>query len=429
MFGAAPAAAPAAATGGLFGANTSSLFGEYKFCYSTLRILVYQSPQRAGAPTLNATNNTFAAPAAAPPAAIKLGLGGVDTNAAAPKTVEGRSESARAKETPLPGDFVATVESLKQHIKQQKQCSSDIARTSTHRLFAVSGELQQLNWQLAEVANCVQTNHSAIKQLRYETAGAIRQAEMAQRTHEIQPGLQFENTAPLRFFAELVQKFEADMISFRNQVELTEKHMRSLANPQSFTYDDLKRGLQQIHESFIALAGRLHETHQKVEAQKEQYLNLRKHLLKDRTNVFETGEPGGGGGCGVAAADRLQTMAHISCGPTPFSQTFGIALGVSQGGVPPTTTASQMGAGAPDVSGFGLLGRSQQAQGGFLSAPSAGAMSFGFGSAAAAAAQTSMTGGIGAPATTPAAFGLSSTATGGAFNLQSPPVGTKRNKQ
>lgn len=320
--------------------------------------------------------------------------------------MEGRSESARTKETPLPPELVATVESLKQHIKQQKQCSSDIARTSTHRLFAVSGELQQLNWQLAEVANCVQTNHSAIKQLRYETAGAIRQAEMAQRTHEIQPGLQFENTAPLLFFGELVQKFEADMISFRNQVELTEKHMRSLANPQSFTYDDLKRGLQQIHESFIALAGRLHETHQKVEAQKEQYLNLRKHLLKDRTNVFEAGE---------YDADRLQTMAHIQCGPTPFSATFGINLGVTQL-TAATAPASQTG--APDGSGwagggFGLLGRSQQAQAGGFAPSNA---SFGFGGAAAGGGATP-------------AFGLSSTATGGAFNLQNPPLGTKRNKQ
>lgn len=126
--------------------------------------------------------------------------------------------------------------------------------------------MQNLNWALTEVSNCVETNYATIKLLRDDTAVAIRQAEMAKRTHEIQPGLQFENTAPLQFFMDLVQKFEWDMITFRNQVEMTEKHMRSLANPQSFSADDLKKGLKQIHESFVALAGRVHETHQKVTA-------------------------------------------------------------------------------------------------------------------------------------------------------------------
>lgn len=374
--------------------------------------------------------------AAAPAPQPKLGLGGVDTNAAQPKTVEGRSESARTREAQLPQEIVGTVDALKLHIKQQKQFSSDIARTSTHKLFNVSVELQSLNWALAEVANCVQTNHAAIKQLRYETAGAIRQAEMAQRTHEIQPGLQFENTAPLRFFAELVQRFEADMISFRNQVELTEKHMRSLANPQSFTADDLKKGLHQIHESFIALAGRLHETHQKVESQKEQYLNLRKHLLKDKTNVFAADEADG--------SDRLQTMANISCGPTPFSATFGINLGVAHHGqtFQATTTTSgtsataQQQQNASDVSGFGLLGRGQLQQpsgagGGAFFGASSGQQPFGNSSGGAAAGGLSfgLSSAFGSSnAAVQPAMTLSTTG-GGPFNLQSPPIGTKRNKQ
>lgn len=365
-----------------------------------------------------------AAPAtAAPAAAPKLGLGGVDSSAAQPKHVEGRSESARAKEAQVPQEIVATVEALKQHIKQQKQFSSDIARTSTHKLFNVSTELQALNRSLADVANCVQTNSAAIKQLRYETAGAIRQAEMAQRTQEIQPGLQFENTAPLRYFAELAQKFESDMLTFRAQVELTEKHMRSLANPQSLSADDLKRGLNQMHESFVALAGRVHETHQKVETQKEQYLNLRKHLLKDKTNVFAESDGD--------ASDGLQTMANISCGPTPFSATFSIHLGATAEATSSATAAvsatnsqsafgNATGGGGGGASGFGMLGQSTMGGGSFFNptTSTAAPLSFGFGSAAAASTS---------------AFGQNtsglSTTSGGAFNLQNPPIGSKRNKQ
>ncbi|CAH2218224.1 jg26911 [Pararge aegeria aegeria] len=43
-----------------------------------------------------------------------------------------------------------------------------------------------------------------------------------------------------------------------------------------------------MHESLVALAARLQAVHTQVEAQKEQYLNLRKYILKDPSNVFDT---------------------------------------------------------------------------------------------------------------------------------------------
>lgn len=57
---------------------------------------------------------------------------------------------------------------------------------------------------------------------------------------------------------------------------------------------------------------------------KEQYLNLRKHLLKDKTNVFAYEK----------SPEQVATVANISCGPTPFSATFGINLGVSSSSTP-----------------------------------------------------------------------------------------------
>jgi len=238
-------------------------------------------------------------------------------------------------------------------------------------------------------------NYGQIKNLRLDTSKAIQSVEMAQRTHETPVGLQFENTMPLQYFQELVHKYESDMIAFRNQVELTEKHMRSLTCPQSFSPEDLKRGLQQIHESFIALAGRLHEIHQKVEAQKEQYLNLRKYYLRDTTNVFAE----------LETDDTDLGVSNISSGPTPFSglhATSGIMWQSNRN----TNTASP----SNNLSAFGSNVQQQQTNTGlgFLG--------------------SNISTGFGATSNKPF-FGTNTFGSTPSFNLQNPPAGAKRNKQ
>lgn len=240
-----------------------------------------------------------------------VGLGGIDMSSNQPKAIEGKSESTKVKETQVPKEIIQTVDDFKAYLKQQKTLSSDIIRTTDRRLKSVTEEIKKLNCNVQEIANNVDNNKLAIKCLRSDTSKVIHQADMAQRTHETPSGLQFENTMPQFYFNELIHKYENDLLTLKHQVELTEKHLQSLSNPQSFTAQDMKRGLQQLHESFIALAGRLQETHVRVEGQKEQYLGLRKAVLRDNSNVFEVEQ---------SKTSGVNT-SKVQYGPNPFTST------------------------------------------------------------------------------------------------------------
>lgn len=64
--------------------------------------------------------------------------------------------------------------------------------------------------------------------------------------------------------------------------------------------------MSKLHESFVAIAGKLQAVHQNVQSKKEQYLNFRKYVLKDSSNVFED----------VKSKDN-KSMNKISILPTP----------------------------------------------------------------------------------------------------------------
>ena len=248
-----------------------------------------------------------------------FGLGGIDMNATQPKVAEGKHESTKVKETQMPNEIVQTVDEFKAYIKQQKTLSSDIVRTTDRKLKSVTEDTKKLNCTVQAIANDVDNNKLAIKLLRSDTSKIIQHADMAQRTHETPSGLQFENVMPQIYFNELIHKYENDLMTLKHQVELTEKHLQSLANPQNFSAQDLKRGLHQIHESFIALAGRLQETHTKVETQKEQYLTMRKFMLRDSTNVFEVEQDG----------KAASTSTKVQFGPNPFTNSMLGSLNMS----------------------------------------------------------------------------------------------------
>lgn len=68
--------------------------------------------------------------------------------------------------------------------------------------------------------------------------------------------------------------------------------------------------MSKLHDSLVAVAGRLQGVHSKVQQQKEQYLNFRKYVLKDNTNVFEDVKSN--------SSSFRSNKSQITSGPTPF---------------------------------------------------------------------------------------------------------------
>ena len=88
---------------------------------------------------------------------------------------------------------------------------------------------------LTTLAGSVQRDRLLADKLKQDTARALQNAEIAQRTHDTPAGLQYENTAPLLFFMELAENFENDLMLFKSQIESTEKHIQTMMTPKTLT--------------------------------------------------------------------------------------------------------------------------------------------------------------------------------------------------
>ncbi|XP_067204710.1 nucleoporin p58/p45 isoform X3 [Linepithema humile] len=241
---------------------------------------------------------------------VHKGLGGLDVSVNNKGLSQGNSSSTAAKENLLPNELMQTIDKFKDFVKIQKGLSSDIARGSSRPLNRCAEDTASLMEMLSTLSGSVQRDRSSADKLKQDTARALQSAEIAQRTHDTPPGLQYENNAPLQFFMELVESFEHDLMLFRSQIETTEKHIQAMMAPRTLTPQELTMAMSKLHESLVAVAGRLQSVHAKVQQQKEQYLNFRKYVLKDNTNVFDSIK--------ASSKSSRSNIGRITSGPTPF---------------------------------------------------------------------------------------------------------------
>ncbi|CAH1974070.1 unnamed protein product [Acanthoscelides obtectus] len=252
---------------------------------------------------------TTAAPSATTTPSV--GLGGV---ASAQTKIVTTQKEVPPKEQPLPNEILQIVEEFKDMVKHQKAYSSDIARCSVREFRKVEQEIDHLMTLLGDVESQLTKNRHLAEKLKYDTAKCLKNVEMAQRTQDTPPGLQYENTAPLKFFMELADQFEREMQVLKYQIESADNYVKNHRSPDALTPQDLALGMRRLHETFVALAGRLQSVHGQVESQKEHYRTLRKQLLNDTSDPFEKIAPEAN-----VVKSPTYNIPKVATGPTPFS--------------------------------------------------------------------------------------------------------------
>lgn len=83
---------------------------------------------------------------------------------------------------------------------------------------------------------------------------------------------------------------------------------------------DLFLGMRRLHETFVALAGRLQSVHNQVESQKDTFLNVRRHLCNDLSNPFEKISQSTAVNVGTINSGLIYSPPKVATGPTPFNQ-------------------------------------------------------------------------------------------------------------
>ena len=242
-----------------------------------------------------------------------LGLGGtLNTSLATnPTTESNQATSQNVKESNIPNELLVTVEDFKKYVKEERGISSDIAHTSVKVHDKISEEINGLNQLVNTLSTGLAKNCMLLDKIKMEAAQEIQNAEIAQRTRDTPPGLQYENLAPYDYFSTLLSKFETQMLHYRRQIEETEQHLHSMTTGQQLSPEDISRALQKLHTAFIALAGQYQTIHEAVLSQSESFLQWHRQRYGTTVEVF---------GGSNKKKDNINNRSAFALGPSPFGK-------------------------------------------------------------------------------------------------------------
>ena len=159
-------------------------------------------------------------------------------------------------------------------------------------------------------------NRTQLDRLKMDAAQELLNAEIAQRTKDTPPALQYENVAPYEYFARLVASFESQMLVYRRQIEETEQHLQTMATQETLAPEDIMRAIQKLQDSFTNLAGRYQKFHEAVAAQKEVFVQHHRQKYGMTTDLFARADKSESRKSSSSVSNRFPPT---TVGPSPFT--------------------------------------------------------------------------------------------------------------
>jgi len=216
-----------------------------------------------------------------------LGLGGTGGVQGGPPAVsqENKGEGPSGKESMIPQELFNTVEDLKKMIKEEKAISSEVSHTSDKQLKKVKEETEALSQLVSGLATGVQNNRAKLEQLKILSGQELVNVEIAVRTRDTPPNMQYENVAPMEYFRRLVSQFEQSMVEYRQGIMSAEQHLQAVSAGCPITSGDIVAAVQKLHQALTDLAAKYQVVHADLTQQKCEYLSLQRQLSGSSSNT------------------------------------------------------------------------------------------------------------------------------------------------
>ncbi|KAL5256058.1 hypothetical protein ACHWQZ_G011316 [Mnemiopsis leidyi] len=269
------------------GSSGTSLFGNTNTAGSTAA-----APSLFGSTAAPATTATTT-----PPNEDAVTLGGIKSDNA-----KNTGPKAWRNET-VPEPVCKLVDEMKNFLKEQKDLKDEISRFSPASIDKVKEEVEFLIKNARYLSQAVTADTVAVANLKNSVIEELKNCEVAQRTKD-STNLPLEVSLPMEYFYKRVNQFEEAIQTYKVQIDEIESVMT--CDRSVVTTANIGAMLNRMQQIFVTLASKLHTLHEDIKIQKDFYLNYRKVIYKDDTNIFDIRRKG-----------RLVSQV---C-PTPFSDT------------------------------------------------------------------------------------------------------------